>query len=129
MSRLTGAISFCHNITQVVTLTEGTAMAPDGLVAAVVVDHDVGLTDRPGSTEVDRVWTKVGICKQGLAVPRSGVLYDGLETVMQHIKSIIRTTSQIWYWARAGRTKAARDAAVAAKDRMLFRPRADQRVN
>ena len=49
-------------------------MTPDGLVALVIIDHNVRLADGPDTTKVDGVWTEVGVREQRLAIPSSSVL-------------------------------------------------------
>lgn len=50
-------------------LTEGTTVAPDGLVAGIVVDDNVGLADGSGSHKVNGVATKVRVGEQLVTVP------------------------------------------------------------
>ena len=54
--------------------TKGSAVAPDGLVARVVIDHDVGLADGSRSAEIHGIGTEVRVCEQGLAIPGGSIL-------------------------------------------------------
>ena len=49
-------------------------MAPDGLVARIVIDHDVGLADGSRRAEIHGIGTEVRVCEQGLAIPGGSIL-------------------------------------------------------
>ena len=45
--------------------TESTAMAPDGLIASIIANDNIGLTSRPWSAEVDGIGTQILVREQG----------------------------------------------------------------
>lgn len=54
--------------------TESTTVTPDGLVALIIIDHNISLTNGSRGDKVNGVAAQVGVCEQLRAVPSGLVL-------------------------------------------------------